>query len=268
MKIDKSQFNTKSELLSYVKAHKKDLIEMKKHQIKRTDAISFDLFDKTAQKQLTTNYEDNPESGVIKRTIVGNTYNWMDSHDDVHLDGVFSKSIRDREGKIWHLHDHIHQITAKVGTPDRIYEKDVLWKDLGISKSGVTQALFMDSNIQKDKNSEIFKGYLNGEIDQHSVGMVYVKIDLAMDDDDEKDEYANWQKYLPIIGNAEKALEQGYFFVVKEAKLIEISAVLEGSNELTPTVSNISQSSSKSSESLKSNESIDYKYLINNFKLN
>jgi len=33
-----------------------------------------------------------------------------------------------------------------------------------------------------------------------------------------------------------QSIEQGYFWAVKEAKLIEISAVLEGSNELTPTI--------------------------------
>jgi len=45
-------------------------------------------------------YEDDEEKGVLKRTIVLNTYNWLDSHGDVHLTGTFGKSISERGNKI------------------------------------------------------------------------------------------------------------------------------------------------------------------------
>jgi len=178
------------------------------------------------------------ESGIIKRTIIGNTYNWMDSHDDVHIEGVFAKSIADRQDKIWHLHDHEHKITAKVGKPISIYEKAVEWADLGVNKVGETTALFMDSNIIKEYNPLIFVQYLSKEINQHSVGMYYRQLDLAVNDSDMKEEFSQWNKYIEQIGNKEKVIDQGYFWAVKEAELIEISGVLSGSNELTPTVDN------------------------------
>jgi len=270
MRIDKSKYNSKSELLQFIKANKSDLIEMKRNELKHSDHFGNSLFEEKTIKALNTNFKDDIESGVIKRTIIGNTYNYMDSHDDVHLNGVFTKSINERQNKIWHLHDHLHQVTAKVGTPTDIYEKEVAWLDLGVQKSGNTMALFMDSEISKAKNSQIFKEYLNNEINQHSVGMVYVKIELAMDDEDEKEEYKNWNKYLSILGNPEKAIAQGYFFIIKEAKLIEISAVLEGSNDLTPTVTNITQDSSKSAQEplQEQKESLNVKYITENFKLN
>jgi phage protein D len=40
-----------------------------------------------------------------------------------------------------------------------------------------------------------------------------------------------------MIANKEVADENGYFFAVLEAELIEISAVVKGSNTITPTIS-------------------------------
>jgi len=162
----------------------------------------------------------------------------MDSQDDVLLAGVFSKSISEKGNRIWHLHDHQYQIDAKVGRPISIYEKLISWADLGIEKAGDTTALFMESNIIKDWNAKIFSHYLKGEIDQHSVALKYINIILAMNDENEKEAYAEFQKHIDKIGNKEKVLEQGYFFAVKEAELFEVSAVLDGSNELTPTIQN------------------------------
>ena len=42
-----------------------------------------------------------------------------------------------------------------------------------------------------------------------------------------------WDKYYHMIANNNLADEKGYFWAVKEAKLIEISCVTDGSNELT-----------------------------------
>jgi len=94
-------------------------------------------------------------------------------------------------------------------------------------------ALLIDAEISKAKNESVFDEYKNHEINQHSVGMYYVKIDLAIDNQDDKEAYALYRKYLPQIGNADKVEQQGYFFAVQEAKLKEVSAVLQGSNDLT-----------------------------------
>jgi hypothetical protein len=97
-------------------------------------------------------------------------------------------------------------------------------------------ALFMDSRIIKGYNERIFNEYANGLINQHSVGMQYVKIDLAVNDEDEEDEYKVWTDNIDSLGNKEEAEKLGYFWLVREAKLIEISAVLLGSNSLTHTI--------------------------------
>ena len=217
-------------------ANKAETIEFKKAQFKSCDAaIMVDKDVVSVNKALSTSKEHDTDS-VIKRTIIGNTYNWLDSHGDVHLKGCFTKSINERQSKIWHLHDHLQQSAAKVGKPTRVYEKEVQWSDLGVTKRGNTTALMMDTDIMKDLNPSMFTQYKNDDVDQHSVGMYYVKIDLAINDPEEKEEYKVWLDVIDLIGNKEAAEEAGYFWAVKEAKLIEISAVLEGSNTLTPTI--------------------------------
>jgi len=223
------------ELISDLVKNKEQHIALKKAEIKTVKGgLSFIVKKLNAQTTKASTDNDNE----IQRTIIGNSYMWMDSHGDVHAKGVFSKSIKERKNQIFHLHDHEFKITAKVGEPKDIYEKEISWKELGIEKSGATQALFMDSEIIKDYNDKIFNAYKNGQINQHSVGMQYVKIDLAVNDEEYEDEYKAWVDNIDSIGNKEMAEEKGYFWLVREAKLIEISAVLLGSNTLTPTLEN------------------------------
>jgi hypothetical protein len=242
--------------------NKEELIKLKKAANKYTDAIRF-----TATESPTFKAENNGKidsNEIIYRTIVANTYNWMDSHDDVHIEGIFTKSINENSNKIFHLHDHLYRLTAKVGNPESVYEKQIAWVDLGVAKAGATTALFMDTAIKRDLNTQIYSMYKDGEITQHSVGMAYVKIFLAVNDDKYKDEFAAWNKYFPLVGNQQRAIDKGYFWAVTEAKLYEISAVIAGSNELTPTLEPIS---TQTKEAEKKAPEIDFEYLINNFKL-
>ena len=216
-------------------ANKAEHIDMKKATVKNSDACGFTV--PVAKTDETKSAPTNKEvAGVINKTIVGNTYLWMDSHKDVHVAGCFVKSINERKDKIFHLHDHEYKLTAKVGKPLDIYEKEIAWKDLGIQKGGMTTALMMDTEIRKDYNSRIFDAYKSGEIDQHSVGMQYVKLELAADDESDEDAKKLWDTYLPQLANKDVAEAEGFFFVVKEAKLREISGVLLGSNTVTPTL--------------------------------
>ena len=180
------------------------------------------------------------DADTLAKTIVGNTYNWMDSHEDVHVKGCFSKSIKESK-KTFHLHDHEFKITSQVGDISKVYEDDLSWSTFGVGKKGKTTALLADTDIQKSYNPIIFNEYNTGKIDQHSVGMQYVKIELAVNDDEYPDEFKAWNEIFPLLGNQDVALDKGYFWIVRECKLIEISAVLMGSNSLTPTLENKQQ---------------------------
>ena len=90
----------------------------------------------------------------------------------------------------------------------------------------------------------MFQQYSEGFVNNHSVGMQYVKIALAINDEDYPEEKETWNKYINKVANQETAIEKGYFWAVTEAKLIEGSAVVLGSNPITPTL-NIEPSTNK-----------------------
>jgi len=224
-------------------AQKAELIELKKAAMKYSDAINFipkrimkiiDISKDGIKTVIKEGIEDTEK--MITRTIVGNTYNYLDGHGDVHVKGCFVKSIKEREDKIFHLHDHEYKLVAKIGNPQKIKEIDISWKELGVDAEGETTVLAMTTEIMKDMNKVIFNDYAAGKINQHSVGMRYIKLELAVNDAEEKEEFAVWQKHIDNIANKEEAESQGFFWVVKEAALYEISAVLMGSNPITPTL--------------------------------
>jgi hypothetical protein len=259
------KFNTKKEEIKYLIENKHDIIELKKSAVKHSDVVMM-TNNSITNKVLVSEYQDDPTSGSIKRDIIANTYNWLDSHGDVHVGNTFSKSINERADKIFHLHDHKYEVTAKVGKTLEIKEVNVLWTDLGVNKAGYTTVLMATSEIKEKLNKDVYRQYLDKEIDQHSVGMRYIKVDLAVNDEDYEQEYKTWKTYIDSIGNKEKAEEQGFFWAVKEAVLIEYSAVLFGSNELTPTVDNKIEPSQDTQKNEPSEDTqIDWKKVINNF---
>ena len=246
-------------------ANKAELIELKKAERKFTNGLNTIIKAESVAKGLYSNSETK-----LERTIIGNTYLFMDSHDDVHAKGVFTKSIKERQDKIFHLHDHEFKITSKVGEPLKVYEQSISWKDLGVNANGTTEALFMDTEILKDYNAQIYNEYKANKINQHSVGMQYVKIDLAVNDESYKEEYKLWQDNIDSIGNKDYAESKGYFWLVREAKLIEISAVLLGSNELTPTLgeSKIEAVLNTSKQKEADTVTFNIEQAINNLKIN
>jgi hypothetical protein len=227
------EFKTKAEKFAWLIANKAKLIQAKKATTKHADAQTFA---RTTTKAAPLSVLPEDTDSVLHRTIVGNAYNWKDSHKDVHFAGIFTKSIKENGEKVLHLHDHIHQLSAEIGDNQRVYEKEMSWTDLGVAKTGNTTVLLMDTAVQKAYNPAIFQKYGAGRIQQHSVGMQYQTIFLAVNDPEYKEEFAAWSKYRPKVANGESADDDGYFWAVTVAKVFEISAVIKGSNEITPTL--------------------------------
>lgn len=249
-------FKTQKELFRYLVEEKELILSQKKSIIKRAEGTLSMMIDTPETVELTANkaikplYENNKEAGLLKRTLVANTYWWMDSHSDVHIGrgdegdkAIFTESIKNRVSKVFPIDQHNWSLDGRMGKTINLYEAPISWRALGVGKTGMTEALFAEAEISKEKNERRYKDYLNNEIDQHSVGMRYIDIQLAVNDEENyPKEYALFQKYIHKIGNRQVAERKGYFFPVAEAMLMEYSAVIAGSNELTPTMG-VSQSS-------------------------
>jgi hypothetical protein len=255
------------DFLKFLVANKRSIIDKKKFELKRTVDYDNVAFQRPVSKG-KYRYENNTNEAYLVRTIVANTYLWCDSHGDVHLPNIFSKSIQERGDLICHIADHNRETEYRVGIPLLIYEKEIPWYDLGVAMKGNTMSLILESKIIKDFNPGVYSQYLNDAMNQHSVLMQYVKMDIAINDP-EQEEYALWQKWIDLIGNPQACIEQGFFFAIAEAKLIEISAVIEGSNAITPTLKTKKKEPSKDTHQEtepQKHSQIDVSELINKFK--
>lgn len=232
------QFATKEEMFTHLRENKQALIATKKMQTKHADAFVFLPTVNTPKGEAVKEINNHESVNTIQVKAAINTTNLYDSHGDVHIDGIWNKTVKERKDVLM-LQEHKmtfdHIITDKV-TPS---VKKTTFKELGYVLSGTTEALVFDSEISKDRNPYMFEQYVKGYVKNHSVGMRYVKLELAINSDAEwdKEEKAVWDKYYPVIANKEDVDENGYFFAVTEAKLIEGSAVPVGSNWATPTIS-------------------------------
>jgi len=234
------EFQTKEELFKALKDNKKELISLKKSITKNADAVSFGYTDTI--KKLDTNKEElleNENPDVLNVKVVINTTNYLDSHGDVHINGIWNKSIKDNV-LFLHLQEHEREFDKVITDTAKGSVQSMTWKQLGLSFDGKTEALIFDSQIEKKRNEFMLNQYQNGWVKNHSVGMRYVKIDMAINSEAEwdKEEKEIWDKYYPSIANKELADAKGYFWAVTEAKIIEGSAVVMGSNPITPTLNN------------------------------
>ena len=272
------EFDSKEELFKALKENKPSLIALKKSTEKRADAVSYV---NSEVSKLNTNKEENgtqTEIDKLQVKVVINTTNFIDSHNDLHINGIWNKSVSDNVNKgFLHLQEHDRDFDKVISDSAKGHVESVSWKSLGLPYNGKTEALIFDSVIEKKRNEFMFKQYTNGWVKNHSVGMRYVKIDLAVNSESEwdKDEKELWDKYYPVVANKEVADERGYFWVVSEAKVIEGSAVVMGSNSATPTLSveNKSEADTITSEqeepsidTQKEQEEQELKKLLNKFK--
>jgi hypothetical protein len=129
-----------------------------------------------------------------------------------------------------------------------LYSEEYSLQDLGLNMIGTTQCLVMESSVKESLDGKCYQMYADKMINQHSIGLQYVKLELAINDVNYPTEFDVWNKYFMNVINKDVATKDGYFWVVPEIKLLEISAVLWGSNELTPTVDDNEEKSKPSTD--------------------
>ena len=256
-------FEDKKELFKYLIENKSKLIAQKKAMPITVDSpFSRSSIMKIAEPKSTQSNVSSSDNIRVK--IVGNTANWVDSYFDLVLPNAPNRSINNRKHLIPHLKDHDYRIAAEIGDVVDIYTENVSLRDLGLDIDGSTQAVIMLSDVKKSYDERSFAKYKAGKANQHSIGLQYVKLELAINDESEEAEFATWQKYYDQIINKEVVDESGFFWAVLEYKLIEISLVLFGANELTPTLD--SGKSTPDGDSLKNTRKLEaLELLLNKF---
>ena len=96
--FDYKKFSTKKELFEFLKENKQELFEQKKAVIKHADTFGVIVGDGNVGKSVFK--ADNDTEDVIQRKLVINSTNVLDSHGDVHIPGLWDKSIKDSDSRL------------------------------------------------------------------------------------------------------------------------------------------------------------------------
>ena len=255
---DLSKYTTREELFKFMKDNKSLLIAEKKCSDKHADAISY-IEGYVTDKGDVVKAEPAVSADLLKKDslrvkVVINTTNLMDSHSDVHMKGIWKKTVKEQK-TVYLLQEHQMKFENVITDTVKASVKEFDWSELGFNFKGTTEALVFDAEISKDRNPFMFEQYAKGYVKEHSVGMRYVNLEMCVDSDEKyyQEEKAAWDKYYPEIANKEEADSRGYFWAVTEAKMVEGSAVVKGSNYATPTIS-VKEITEPSEDTQKDNE--------------
>jgi hypothetical protein len=174
--------------------------------------------------------------------IVVNTTRILDSHEDLHIDGIWKKSIQDIQGKNYLVSDHDLEIESVIVRKEHIeiLTAKLSFQSLGYPYDGNTEALIY--KVKKDKVKDSIKEWLDsGDSIEASVRMQYVQIAFAFDSNNPEDlEYKKtYDLYINQIANKSDFDYIPYFYAIKEAKNVkESSLVVFGSNHVTGVAKN------------------------------
>lgn len=235
------EFKSMDDKFKFLRERKNILITQKKSAIKLGDAVcntDFDVDEKSgiytpkAFQSISMDFESLSVKAVI------NTCNIRDSHKDVHIPGIWIKNLKEKKER-YLLKEHKMSFENIIADSIKAYVENLTWKQLGQKWQGETEALIYDAQIEKARNEYMAEQYAKGRVKQHSVGMIYIRLFLAMNSGykSDKEEKEIWDKYIAQIVNRDETEEDGYFWAVTEAKNIEGSAVPLGSNYVTPPLS-------------------------------
>ena len=238
------EFSTEKELFDFLVKNEETIFAQAKSQIKEADGfshLSIPLKDKLnsdkSSKEITTSLL---AKEVLNVKAVINTTGILDSHKDVHIPGLWNKSLKENGSRILHVQEHKSREFDKIissGNDLKAYAETVSFKSLGYNFKGTTEALTFDSQVRKNRNSYMHEQYAKGFVTNHSVGMIYIKMATCINDEDYPVQKENYEKYAAMIVNQEALENTKYFWAILEAKAIEGSAVPNGSNWVTPTTS-------------------------------
>ena len=240
------EFETKEQLFKALRDNKDKIINIKK----KTIYTGYDPINPEESKQVVLNNQTKLKSlskEVSKGLFSDDNYYYfavnstkiLDSHRDLHDDGIWNKSAKEQSGKNYLADTHSLTIKDTIAYPEdvEIFVAEIPFKTLGYDYKGNTEALIykvLKSNI---RDAKVKQDLEDGKTMQASVKMQYVKIQLAMNSDDDEDveEKKIYEANKDKIANKSDFKEEiYYFYLVKEAKNIhESSLVPFGSNHVT-----------------------------------
>lgn len=223
-------FETKMDLVRFMKKKRKQLMKLKLQEYKTLSepVLKDGLFSFRHEPEIEV------KTDLVQVKAVINTTNIIDGHLDLHTIDTWNKTVADNKTS-FHLKQHENRFEGLISNKALNFNEDINFNQFGLPDFAA-KANFNQFIIDRKKNKFMFDKYVNGEVLQHSVGMLYVTLELAYYDEDSEKNMDFFEKAKDQALNPEVADEHGYVWVVSEAKKREGSAVVMGSNSVTPTI--------------------------------
>lgn len=226
------------DFIKHLKNEKWRIVAEKKASIKKADAASSCIVSLADRRDaLKAEAGNRLGADIMQVEAVINTTGLFDSHDDVHIPGLWDKSLANLR-LVYLLQEHEREFDHVISDEIKVSVQEKSWAELAAPFEGSTQALVFNATVHRRRNPYMFDQYMNGYVRNHSVGMYYKAIELCINSEEPyyADEKKAWDKYIEYVANRDDVEEAGYFWAVTEAEVVEGSAVLFGSNWVTPTI--------------------------------
>lgn len=236
------EFETKEEMFNELKSNIDLIIDKKKSEFQ----YSRDKGTAISCKSLNGLKLSDAEKASIQVDddyyyIVVNSTNILDSHEDLHVNGIWNKSVQDNQGKNYLVTDHELDIANVVVRKEHIemFVVTVSFKSLGYPYAGNTEILVYKFRKDRVLIQSVKEWLESGDEIQASVRMRYVTIEFAMDSNDpefaiEKKRYEQYKSKIANIADFEYVY---YFYIIKDAvNQRESSLVIAGSNHVTGNI--------------------------------
>lgn len=241
---EEKEFSDKEALFSYVKENLNQILDFKKSSIQK----SVDKGVAVSCKSLNSVKMEVAEKAITVDKdfyyIAVNTTNILDSHDDLHVNGIWNKTLIDQQGKNYLVDSHELTLGSTIVRKEHIemFVAKVTFKSIGMPYDGSTQVLVYKFRKDRVINPMVKEWLESGDAIQASVRMQYVVIEFALDSNypDDADSKKRYDDYIGTIANKSEFEYIPYFFIIKEAKNVrESSLVPFGSNHATGKLKNI-----------------------------
>jgi len=236
-------YSTKEELFKDLRENADDIMALKKAQIQKSCEKGLSVTCKSLDLMKFSDQLKGIKIDDDYYYIAVNTTRILDSHDDLHIDGIWNKTIKEQQFKNYLVADHELRISDVIVKKEyvEIFVAKIPFSLLGKPYKGDTQALIY--KVPKDKiiHQKAKEWLESGDDIEGSVRMQYVTLFFAMDSLNPEDAAAkkNYDDYYDTIANKEDFEYIPYYFGIKEAKNVkESSLVVFGSNWATGVLEN------------------------------
>ncbi len=175
------EFESKEELYRALKEHQ-DII-MTKKRVDKTKSVPWKSHIAIKDGEAIKGLADMKE-GFIYPII--NTTMIMDSHNDVHKNGIWNRSLKQGGKNVLYAQNHELSVGNIIGFQKDVkpFTQMVNWKDIGENFEGQTQALTFRVKVHPSAPEQA-KAIINEKIPiQNSIRMQYVNMALAVNSED------------------------------------------------------------------------------------